>query len=192
MNQPDLPLFAPLPAPPGVEPVAEADSEAREARRSALAPAPAPAKRTPAQPRSAETGLQGVGGGGPLCPPSPPIKTAGGPLPGAKTPPSGVSVICSPSDTPKTASGGVISQLPGVPAALASRLVPILRRAGYILPGDPAWRSPAELEGWFAAPREELGGRAWAEVHVPFLAQDRMRFAHAMDQIDREAEVLPP
>jgi hypothetical protein len=48
------------------------------------------------------------------------------------------------SAKPERKTGHPGGELPGVPAALAARLVPILRRAGYILPGDPAWRSPDE------------------------------------------------
>jgi hypothetical protein len=133
-----------------------------------------PLFRPPPARRSALNGPGTALGQSRLSPPSPPIKTAGGPLPGAKTPPSG---------------GGLT--LPGVPPALSARLMPLLRKAGYVVPGHPAWRDPAELDGWFAAPRAELGGRAWAEVHVPFTLEDRMRFAHAMDQIDREIVDVP-
>jgi hypothetical protein len=187
---------------------------------------------TPLKPYSIRTVLEPTrasGTGGPLSPPSPPIKTAGEPLPGAKTPPSGGgltlrgpisksldagavrkvplrgpisrSLLRGPfvkvpsregrSRIETNKAGGSPQSLPGVPPALTARLLPILKRAGYVVPGHPAWRSPAELEGWFAAPREELGGRAWAEVHVPFTLEARMRFAHAMDQIDRESVEVP-
>jgi hypothetical protein len=329
--QPELPLCPPFQAPQSVEPVTGADSEAREARRSALAPAPPPAKRTPAQPRSAQDGPGTALSDRPLSPPSQPIKTARSGSGGAKTPPSGggsespcvsvgeslnlpaspeagstardfprrqvgginldsavlqlpawnhgleaqkrISALLGIGPLEETPAGGVragqspmralrsiqtpsgpspeipeksprlhgkghsnalrpmppeIAQtespkaeatpasekverrqsvakasgtsrravsgaltLPGLAPALARRLWPILKRAGYILPGDPAWRSPAELDRWFAAPRAELGGRAWADVHVPFTLEGRMRFAHAMDQIDRETVEVP-
>jgi hypothetical protein len=78
------------------------------------------------------------------------------------------------------------------PGSLSDRLLPILRRAGYIVPGHPAWREPSDLAAWYSAPQAEFGGRSWAQVHVPFTLEGRMRFAHAMDQIDREAQEVAP
>jgi hypothetical protein len=102
------------------------------------------------------------------------------------------SRLSGPSPAPKDALRaryGAKKRPPG--GGLTERLLPILRRAGYVVPGHPAWRDPAELEEWFAAPRAELGGRAWAQVHVPFTLEARMRFAAAMDQIDREIVEVP-
>jgi hypothetical protein len=112
------------------------------------------------------------GASGPLPSPSPVGKTGSSPKPDRKT-------------------GHPGGELPGVPPALSARLLPILRRAGYVVPGDPAWRSPAELQAWFDRPRKELDGRSWAQIHVPFTLEGRMRFAHAMDQIDRETVEVP-
>jgi hypothetical protein len=174
----------------------------------------------PPAPRSALNAPGTALGEPPLSQHSLPIKTAGEPLPGAKTPPSGGGLTLRESGSKSLTAGAVAvvplrgwvakvplregrsrietkkadrlpQSLPGVPPALARRLWPILKRAGYVVPGDPAWRSPAELAAWFAAPRAELGGRAWAQVHVPFTLEGRMRFAHAMDAIDRESVEVP-
>lgn len=58
--------------------------------------------------------------------------------------------------------------------------------SGRIVPGHAHYRTPEQVEAWFAEPRGELNGRAWIEFYRPSSHEEACRFI-AVDEEEVKA-----